>query len=299
MVHDEAKKQQAAMKIARRCERQHLRLVARLGHAGATVHEQKRARKKQSRAAGRAAISALIKEMGMTRELTRARKQKISAKTFETLDVYDEDYGDVNSQMGIDTDHFAFAGRVVRQGLLDAMRQAFSEHTRDGLHRKEPGRHSFHVNGVVSDHGAAGIGIVYKTHRQDWASPWATKGYRVNGITESNDAEAWAIWQALQLTLKKVKMDQENLKPRDPCSLVIVYSNSPVVLQRIRDVGYRRELIIRKIIDISTELRDLGLDIELHWVPKRRGIPGNELANIVSERVWEQIRYFDDFLHGK
>jgi len=171
------------------------------------------------------------------------------------------------------------------------MRQALSEHAKDGTRRKEPGRHSFHVDAAVSrEHGLTGIAVVHKTHRQDWASLWTAKGYRIHGALDQMDAEAWAIWQALEITLEKVQTDRACVEPRDPCSVAVIYSDCATALRRIGNDKSSSGVVAQNIITQSIRLKRLGVEVQLHWVPGHSKIPGNELADLVAKKARQPIK---------
>lgn len=109
-----------------------------------------------------------------------------------------------------------FIGLVKIDDRLSAMRQALSEHTKDGPRAKDPGRYSFHVDAAVSAHGNAGIGVVYQPRHRHWPSPWIAKGYRIAGIKDRNDAESWAIWHVLEMIIEKAGADRAHVKSQDP-----------------------------------------------------------------------------------
>ena len=120
--------------------------------------------------------TALLKETCMKRELKRARSTVISPKTFQTTDIHeDNDEEDSQcelivitqgSEIGLEAN--ALASQIIVQDRLNATRQALSEHARYGPLRKEPGRHSFHVDAAVSrDNGLTGIAVVHKSRQQD------------------------------------------------------------------------------------------------------------------------------------
>ena len=181
-------------------------------------------------------------------------------------------------------ERWGFAGDIVIQERVSAMTQALSEHTQDGPSRKEPGRHAFHVDAAVSrENILTGLAVVYKSDRQDGASPWTARGYRIYLALEQQDAETWAIWQALQCVLEKVQADRESEKPRNPYSLAVVYSDCKGALYRISNNS--GEVEVQLIIRQSVELKQLGVDVQLHWVPGHRNVPGNELADLVANKA--------------
>ena len=244
----------------------------------------------------------LRKEACVQRELQRARKAATSPNHFPTIDIHMEDDDDDNeinmsqqSIIGPDSEKDAeckatktkaFAGLIVIEDYLSAMRQAISEHTKESALLTEPGRHSFHVDASVSQQdGRTGIAVVHKTHRQYWDSEWTATGYRISEALEPTEAEAWAVWQALEVTLEKVRADRAILEPHERRSVVVVYSDCREALTKI-DNGYSYDKkVVRKIVAQSIELQQLGVDVHLHWCPGHRGVPGNVLADLVSKRA--------------
>ena len=295
MTYDQIRRARAARRTARRLVRQRLRLEARLGPAGMAALARERLEREQMKESE----TVLLKEACIKRELKRAKRTVISPKTFQTIDIHEDDgEGDseceqvIITQVGqIDTEPDAFAGQIVIQDRLSALRQALSEHARDGTRRKEPGRHSFHVDAAVSrEDGITGIAVVHKTHRQDWASLWTAKGYRIHRTLDQMDAEAWAIWQALEITLEKVHTDRVCVKPLDPCSVAVIYSDCKTALRRIGNDRPGGGVVAQNIISQSMELKRLGVEVQLHWVPGHRNIPGNELADLVAKKARQSIK---------
>ena len=245
--------------------------------------------------------TVLFDEACMKRELKRAKRTavRLSSKAFQDTDIHK--YGDEensaceqviatqDSEIGAEievTKTKTFAGLITIQDRLSAISQALSEHAKDGTLRTEPGRHSFHVDASVSqEHGISGIAVVHKTDRQYWASLWTAKGYRIREALEQTNAEAWAISQALQVILEKVHTDRAKVKPHDPCSLAVIYSDCTTALEMIKNGRSTSGKVVQKIIAQSVELQLLGVDVHLHWVPGHRNVPGNELADLVAKRA--------------
>ena len=245
--------------------------------------------------------TALLKKACIKRELKRAMKTARLPITFQTIDIHnDGDEEDSAYEQGVTTQDDeigaeteatkaeAFAGLVIIQDRLSAMNQALADHDEHRTRRKVPGRLSFHVDASVSRYGTTGIAVVHKKHRQDWASLWTAKGYRILETLDSRDAEAWAIWQALQITLEKAYANRAEVKPRDSCSLAVVYSDCAGALRRINGESDGGK-VVRKIIRQSIELQRLGVEVHLHWVPGHRNIPGNELADRVAKKACEPV----------
>ena len=246
----------------------------------------------------------LLQEAGMQHELRRAEKAATSPNHFPSIDVHREEGEDHDDDEDEDarlcqqttiahdretsretkaTRTEAFAGLITIQDCFSAMSQAISEHAKGSTLPAEPGRHSFHVDAAVSHlDRLTGIAVV---HRQCWASKWTATGYRIKEALDTTDAEAWAIYQALQLVLDKVRADRAIAKPEYPCSVAVVYSDCMAALQWIESGLCNDRKVVRKIIALSVQLRQLGVDVHLHWVPGHRGVPGNELADLVSKRA--------------
>ncbi|KAL8837026.1 MAG: hypothetical protein Q9170_002680 [Blastenia crenularia] len=264
-----------AYRTARRQANFRQRLEARLGAEKLAARDEKRLRSRQLKAAGH----RFLEEACMKRELKRAKRAKIAPGTFQTID---------NSLTGAngDPDLGVFAGEIIVQDHLSAMAQAVLEHTREGPRRKEPGRHSYHVDAAVSHkEKLTDIAIVHKTHRQDWASPWTINGYRIHGALRQSEAELWAIRQVLDIVLEKVRTDRENMKMSDPCSLAVIYTDSLSALHMIQSVSTSHKLVARSVVTQSVELERLGVKVQLHWVPGHSGVPGNELADLVCQKA--------------
>ena len=179
-----------------------------------------------------------------------------------------------------------FPGEIVIQDRLGAIKQALAEHDEQSSLRKEHGRHSYHVDATISTgDDLAGIGIAHKSRwRQKCASEWTAKGYCIQGEMKSEDAKAWAVWQALTL-VRDNTCDFPGEKPGDPCSLVIIYSDCLSVLQSLRTRKQARSFAEINIISRARVLMQLGVFVELHWVPGHRQVPGNYLADQAAERA--------------
>lgn len=133
-------------------------------------------------------------------------------------------------------------------------------------------------------HDLTGIGVTFKTHRQDWASSWTAKGYQICKTLEQNDAEMWAIWQAMELVLEKTYIDSAYIVTLDPCSLAVIYSDSTAALHRIGRCAQGDGVALR-IGNQARELQELGVNVQLHWVPGHMKIPGNELADRMAKQA--------------
>ncbi|KAL9021905.1 MAG: hypothetical protein Q9185_000919 [Variospora sp. 1 TL-2023] len=258
---------------AREYLKRRIRLRQRLGGSAALArYDAVRLRRRLEEKRRKESMARLVKDACMKRELKRAMKTKISPKFFCRIRVAEEEEeeeekkntgteDDERSRLALlasdeeeDTsktteraaDCDAFAGQIVIQDHLAAITQALSEHCKDGPRRKEPGRHAFYVDAAVSKkHDLTGIGVTFKTHRQNWASPWTARGYQINKTLKQTEAEMWAVWQAMEMG----------------------------------------DGIAQRIGDEARELQKLGVNIQLHWVPGHEKIPGNELADRMAKQA--------------
>lgn len=293
---------QKAPGIARAYLKRRIRLQQRLGGPAALVrYDAVRLERKRSKESLKESMAGHVKDACMKRELKRAMKTKISPQAFQRIHVAEEeedigtkDDGTKHALLVSNKDTLStekagdcgpFAGQIVIQDHLTAITQALSEHCKDGPRRKEPGRHSFHVDAAVSKkHDLTGIGVTFKTHRQDWASLWTAKGYQICKTLEQNDAEMWAVWQAMEIVLEKIYTDSGYIVPSDPCSLAVIYTDSQSALHRIGRCA-QGDGIAARIGNQAKELQELGVNIELHWVPGHEKIPGNELADRMAKQA--------------
>lgn len=175
---------------ARRVERDARRFMKRLNHltpSSIVAHEERRIGKKRRRKIETASRITACNE----RELKNAKQTPIDPEiSLEAIDIQDSDgekgkyVPQISAQISDGsltcTGNEEFAGRIIIQDRLNAMRQALSEHDENGTFRTPPGRHSFYVDASVSNKATlTGLGVVYKTHRHDSDSPWTVKGYQI------------------------------------------------------------------------------------------------------------------------
>ena len=101
---------------------------------------------------------------------------------------------------------------------------------------------------------------------------------------EQNDAETWAVWQALEIVWGKTYTDSGYIVPLDLCSLAVIYTDSHAALHQIGRCDLN-DGIARRIGDQASELQELGVDVQLHWLPSHEKIPGNELADRTAKQA--------------
>ena len=182
-----------------------------------------------------------------------------------------------------------FAGTIVKQDVLNAMEQALTEHTKNGTSRLETRSHSYYVDAAVSSqYELTGLAVVCKTHRDYESSPWAVQGFQINQALGSTDAEIWVILQAMRNVRQQVQADRRELG-QDICAVTVIYSDCLSALERIEKVSLSHQGVTKMAIKESIELRRLGVDVQIHWVPGHRSVPGNELADRVAKIARQPI----------
>ncbi|KAL8688979.1 MAG: hypothetical protein Q9218_005240 [Villophora microphyllina] len=182
-----------------------------------------------------------------------------------------------------------FAGQVIIQDHIPAIRQALSEHDEGGTPRlQDPGRQVFHVDAaVLHTETTTGLAVVHQVHRHVSEPHWLAKGYHIEQRLNTDDAEAWAISRALQLALEEKDAGSPSMNPEDTYSSVVIYSDSISVLRKIKNATGWSGVgnVKQKIVDQSKQVQRLGTEVELHWVLGHKNIPGNALADIIAKRA--------------
>ena len=227
-------------------------------------------------------------------EFKRAMATEITPDMIQTIEILDDGPEEIDNEVIESTDYRsaiedtrpnAFAGKAMIQDRLGAVRQSLSEYT-NATQLNDSGRHSFHVDAAVSrEDNMTGLAVVHLAHRQDRASPWTAKGYRIHKRIDENEAEVWAIWKALVTILETVQTNCKNKHSQEPWSAVAIYSDSQHAVAKIGEGSLKNRRLMRKIALISRQLRQMQVEVELHWEPGHWEIPGNELADMVSKKA--------------
>ncbi len=297
---DQVPKEPASEQRAKRLKRRLARRAPRYTPAELATGNEAKSWRQQIRVSA----DALLKAECMNREIRRAKRTVIFPQAFQTVNIHEianihENTREVEDEskpviykqhdrmevhLDISSTTRVFAGQIMIQDHISAMHQALSEHTQNGVLRTTPGRHSYHVDAAVScGNGLTGLAVVNKTSRKE-GSPWTARGYRIMEAMDQDDAEAWAIWQALQVVKEKVQDDRTNSR-KDSCSVAVIYSDSQAAIQRVAGRACGGEKVAQRIIDCSIELQELDIEVHLHWVPGHKNVPGNELADLVSKKA--------------
>ena len=269
----------------RRWMKKRVRLLERLGPVKLAARDRRKIRSqklKEGRAIVNAQLTRLFKDTGMKGEWKKAMKTQILPQSFQTIDVdeisdtdNESHLAQLDSTLGteLNLDCHDFAGQIIIQNPLEAMRQAWY----DGRKPKGAGRHAF-----FADANHSGIGVVFKTNPRNWTSPWTVKGYQISKRIDSTYAETLAIWKALEIILERTYYDSSQKAPSNPCSLAVIFTDSQGSL---KSVGKSADggRIAQKIRQQARKLQGRGVNVQLHWVPGHKKIPGNALADRVAE----------------
>ena len=227
-------------------------------------------------------------------EVERAMETKVTPDMIQTIIILDDGQEEIDNEAMDMTDYRsaiedtrsnAFAGKAMIQDRLSAVRQSLSEYT-NATQLNDSSRHSFHVDAAVSrKDNMTGLAVVHRTHRQDQASLWTAKGYRIHKWIDPNEAEVWAICKALVLILETIQTNCKNEHSQELWSAVAIYSDSQSAVAEIGKGSLGNRRLMRKIVLISRQLSQMQVEVELHWEPGHQKIPGNELADIVSKEA--------------
>ena len=176
---------------------------------------------------------------------------------------------------------WGFAGSIIIQSRRQAMIQALSDDTPPGPQEVELRTSPlfYHSDAAVSKKdNLTGLAVVSKSRDQKWI----TQGYRIYLYMEQTDAETWAIERALDCALDEIR-SRTSKGTQHACKSVVIYSDCTAALRRISR-NFDAD-VVQRIIGQSLELKQLGIDVELHWVPGHSNVLGNELADMVAKRA--------------
>lgn len=204
----------------------------------------------------------LRKEACIKRELKRAKRTALSPKDFETGIRKDSDVDDSacdhivmgqDSETALGTSIEASVGLTMIHHNLSAMSQALAKHAKESTLRTEPGRHSFYVDAAVPrDDETTGIAVGAQNGPTVFGGPplWTAQGYRLLEALDQEDAKALGHLARTAFDfLEKAHADRAKVKPRDPCSVAVVYADCSCALQRIAMGGPRGGKVVQRIID--------------------------------------------------
>ena len=282
-----------ARKAARRTVDQ-IRRVKDILNPGRCAARVKKAERRRQRKILDASSIEEIDSATTNFELARAKNTALPPNTFSILDIQirltlwhlEAQNPHQKHSLAKTPSLNPFSGRIIIEKTPKARNQALSDHNHQQTALANNRRYAIFVDASIDPHtnSPSGLGIAFQPNSPDWT----TRGYQITEPLSPEQAETWAIWQALQLVLETIHnalvAPFESISPYLG-STVIVYSDCASALGRFKQVGGPNEDLIRDIIATATALNFMGLEVELRWVPGHRGVPGNELAHIVANKA--------------
>jgi len=138
------------------------------------------------------------------------------------------------------------------------------------------------TDGSRSNDGRVGAEALRK-HRDGWK---AFRSHLGTGRMQVSDAELWAIRLALQESVKNRDRLQTHRVTK-----IAVFSDSQAAIRRTEHLepGPGQHLG-RWIRQCGRNLREVGIETEIHWVPGHTSIPGNEEADCQANLAREGRR---------
>lgn len=178
-----------------------------------------------------------------------------------------------------------FHGKVVIEERELALQHAMDE---TGLPLDE--RLVFWTDGSrFRKYGLSGAGVVFTTPN---CAEWVTKSFTLQyGLySGSEDTELFAIKSAIDIAVETFAGYRRAGQSEPALSKLVIYNDCSSVLTNIASwepytvyATYVREPLFRHISKMSGRLQDLGIQIELRWVPGHSEVPGNELAHRIAQ----------------
>jgi ribonuclease HI len=189
--------------------------------------------------------------------------------------------------------HEGFYGEIIIQKFGDALSCAHQA----SQPRTESGNELIlWVDGSVSRKpSSSGAAVVYKRKIHD--SDWVKEAFCLTDINGSHEAELFAIRAALQTAVGKAQPAERNNDTdgdHGPAiTKVIIFSDSQSALNHIpkpppsgsKITMMKEDRLAWSIATESFRLNQLGISLELRWVPAHMDVPGNEEADKVAKRA--------------
>lgn len=155
--------------------------------------------------------------------------------------------------------------------IKDTVETATQNHNRVTL--EEPRPTAIYTDGsrIIERVGALAV----CPHLQDTRSVYMGEGTCTTVYT----AELQGILMALMISLHHRRTQ------------TTIFTDNQATLQALQKPGRQSgQYILRSIIDALEHARQIGAEIEFHWVPAHQGIEGNELADKVAKEAtgWRQ-----------
>ena len=186
--------------------------------------------------------------------------------------------------------HTRFAGTVRMDPRGTALQVATSEYTKDRDNRLVFWSDASIRNGADTGYGA-GISVVWRGKLASHG--WQNKTYILHGYFNTNEAEFFGIAEAMKIAAAMVK-SSDPVEGYSRATKVVIYSDNQGCLRWVKDfetvgpvrqysITRQRELAILK--KRAKALVDMGVDLELRWVPGHSGVQGNTMADTLAGRA--------------
>jgi ribonuclease HI len=144
------------------------------------------------------------------------------------------------------------------------------------------------INDVKNGPCVAGAAVSYQLILAGSVSPWVGVSYSIIGTNDSTKVELYAIGSALDLAAREIQTmgaEQKALLPS-----VVVLSDSKSSLYYLHDYIWQNSTprilsstdFARYLSRPLSQLRDLGVWVEFHWVPGHAMIEGNCRADTAA-----------------
>ena len=232
---------------------------------------------------------------------------RCSVDSFPVLVIPDAAVDGMKAKLSPPASQRLFPGTITIPERSMSIKQAAAESSQSKHSPDAPGRRYYYTDACLTKSHSMGVAVAWKDYQPDGTSDWAARGCTIHSSreqkTNSGQAEAWAIWLALQMIIEKATSDKavtENQDPANrlgPCTHAVIYTDSTSELYHLTDGWKVFEAIARGGLDARTflaraciirqahELQSLGVAVELRWVKGHAKVPGNELADRVAAKA--------------
>lgn len=140
--------------------------------------------------------------------------------------------------------------------------------------------------------GATVVYQIYKTGER-----WNELLYRLKGDPDIDRSEYTAVAEALAIALPWALRKLPTLEDAQGCQ-VVIFTDSQSALSKLERLGthaltedmpLRTDSVRRKLITRSQYLRQLGVRVDVRWVPAHAKVEGNERADAAARRAGKGV----------